>query len=251
MRKLLLVALLSGTTPAVAQQAPPPSHDTPSISVSGEGRIKTRPDIADISYSVTTEGSTPDAATSSLADKVKAIGDALAGLSPEGASSETGSVSLKAARSPDCKQGGDDDDTPRLSTGPCAYKGYVASMSVHVRLAPQVAGTAVGLAARLGATEAEIESFSLRDQHPPRAQALAAAVADARAKAAAIAEAGGARLGPLMTANDLENNQAYNDIIVTAERRNVAGSPPPIQIAIDPKPVETVARVSATFAILR
>lgn len=249
MHRFVLTALLFTTSPATAQDAGSQARESPSISVSGEGRIKTKPDLANISYSIVTEGATPDAATSSLANKSKAISAALSSLSPEGISSETGAVSLKAAKSSDCKQD-DDDDTPRLSSGPCAIKGYIASMTVRVRLAPALAGTAVGLAARLGATGAEIEGFSLREPRVARDQALAAAVADARAKAIAIAAASGAKLGPLLSASDADYADKANDIIITARRRGVASSPAPIEVAIDPSPVETSARISARFAIL-
>ena len=145
---------------------------------------------------------------------------------------------------------GDGDDTPVLGTGPCAISGYVATSSATIRMASfKEAGTAVGLAGRLGAAKAEIDDFSLKSQTEARRQATAAAFADARARATTIAQASGAKLGATVTVRDEEAGAAGNDIVVTSAQNLGRLSPAPIRIDVAPAPVKTTARLIVTFAL--
>jgi uncharacterized protein YggE len=91
----------------------------------------------------------------------------------------TGELSIVEERDKACD---DDDDQPRLSTGACAVRGYIATLEGSVRISPvKDAGTALSLATRLGASNSQLSNYSLRDPSNARRQAEAAAIADAHA----------------------------------------------------------------------
>jgi hypothetical protein len=141
------------------------------IVVQGIGTIETPPEIATISFAVRGEGGTADAATQALVDRQKAILDGLVRLTNGRIEVETDTVELGAARAGDCRIDGYD-STPARSTGDCAIIGYVATLETKVRMTTVAeAGTAVGLAGRLGAERSSISSYGLGDDASVRRRA--------------------------------------------------------------------------------
>lgn len=244
-----IAILMLGAAPAAAQSLP----QRPAITVLGVGEVKTQPDVAIMAYSVRGEGATADDAARALVAKQKAIAGAVTGLSSEPVQITNGSVNVRVSRSPSC-QNQDYGPGPQLSTGPCAVLGYVARMDVTVRLMPKVAGTAAGLASRLGAEQANIQRFGLRSDAASRRAAVAAAIADAKAQASAIAAASSEQLGEIL---DVRDQNAYNQsetIVVTGSLLAPPAPPappPPVEIAITPEPITTTERITVTFAIQR
>jgi uncharacterized protein len=248
MRRAAIGLILAAAAPVSAQNGDVPPG--PSITVSGIGKVETMPDLAEINLGIRGEGASPDAATRAMVAKQQAVLDGLASLGDGRMRVRTGNVSVNAARAGDCGGEDDDDDKVHLSTGKCAITGYVAGVSVTIEMAAvKDAGTAVGLAARLGASNPHMSDFHLSQTGDAARRANAAAIADARAKAEAIAGAAGERLGPILKVIDNDSHPGgYDDVIVTGLRRN---APPPSPVAVDirPEPVQTIASLSVTFAI--
>ncbi len=244
-------ALLLPAT-ALAQEGPGP---IPNIQVAGSATISTPPDRANLVYWGTGEGKTADEASTQLAAKHKAISDGLARLLGGRTEISSGEVSVIETREPACDGPGNYNNRPRLSTGACAVTGYVATLQGNVRTsATDKAGTAAGLAARLGARDARLQNFFLSNPEEAQRRATVAAIADARARAEAVAVGAGVRLGELLTLNDQNN---MGDIMV---RANDIGAPPPappappapaVAIDVKPRPIETRARVFVRYAIAR
>src|SRR5438067_570542 len=83
-----------------------------------------------------------------------------------------------------------------LSNGGCAIVGYLATSEADVRTAAVAkAATAVGLAGRLGARDARLQSFELRDTAVARRDAMTQAINDALSQAQVLATPAGAHLG--------------------------------------------------------
>jgi uncharacterized protein YggE len=249
-RHLIIGLAASGLIvgPALGQESTP---RTPSITVVGVGTIKSPPDVARLSFDLRGEGKTADAATQALVDRQKAITDgllALAGSAP--IAIHTSDVKVEASRSPDCKADRYDGG-PQLSAGACAIAGYVASESISVRTRDiRNAGTAVGLAGRLGADDASIEGYDVEDLAAARQQATAKALADARSQASAIAGGAGTELGPLLSVRNEDATPALDEVIVTgAHTPPPAVSPPPIAVTTLPQPIETTVRLAVSYAI--
>ena len=246
MRRLTpILALLS--TPALAQA--PATTPPRVVEVSGNGEVATPPDIATVAFTVVGEGRTPDEATAALAAKHKAVVAGLAGLLGADTAITASEVSTQAATSPGCERYG----PARLSEGNCAVAGHVATLSGQARTrAVTKAGTAAGLAQRLGARDARIAGFELADQATARRRAIAAAIAEARTRAAALADGLGQRLGPVVRISDQQARDPVEEIVVTGARLPPPPPPPPpapIAIDITPRPIETRAQVYVTFSL--
>lgn len=112
----------------------------------------------------------------------------------------------------------------------------------------------VGLAGRNGATEPEMTGFDLCDSKLAKNKAIAAALADARVKAEAIARSSSVALGSMITASlDGAREDGDEAIVVTGSRivRLDQDAPAPVTITLAPKAIETSARVTVTYAIQR
>lgn len=251
MRTLLSIGAALAAPPALAQaDGERPAH----IQVAGTARVETRPDRANMAYTVTGEGRTADEASAALATKHEAIVDGLSALLGRGTELTSGNVNVAQVRPPQCQA--NDYGRPQLSEGACAVIGYTATLQGNVESgAVDRIGTAVGLAARLGARNAHLQGFELADPAAAKRRATSAAILDARARAEAMAAGAGVRLGELLTLSDQNNG---GEVVVTAQdigRLNGPPAPPappaPVQIDIKPRPIETRATVYARFAIQR
>jgi uncharacterized protein YggE len=247
---LAFIAVMQAET-AVAQPVIQAVPERPRIVVDGYGDIKTPPDLATITYTVRGEGSSSDSAVRSMTGQGARIESGLHQIDPA-AEPLTGDVKVTPVRSDDCKESGN--DSPQLSTGPCAILGYVATQSVTVRTrAVKDAGTMVGLVGRGGAFEAQISDFDLSDSHLAQQRAIASALSDAATKAIAIAAASHVTLGKILSINT-SPRQPGEEIEVTAERQLNAlppevVAPPPIPVNVKPEPITTSAIVTVTYAI--
>ena len=222
------------------------------IVVAGYGSVETPPNVAQLSYNVRGEGSSSDDAVRSLVAKSNAIESALASMDAQ-LKLQSESARVQAVRGGDCEES-DYEDKIRLSAGECAIVGYRATQDFDVYTKKvKDAATMIGLASRHGATSPKVEGFNLEDRSDARRRAIAAAMADARTKAQAIADASGARLGETLSIS-LDgarlSDDAY-DIVVTGSRMIAGERDEPIPIKIEPAPVETSATVTVSYAIGR
>jgi uncharacterized protein YggE len=247
-RLVLAAAVALATIPTSARaQAPQPEQV---IEVTGSATVRTAPDLALLTYWLRGEGTTADQAAAALVATQKAVEGGLAGLLGTAAEITTGAVTLVETRDRSCDDGR---GQPRLSQGACAPTGYMARLDSSVRTTNlDKAGTAVGLAGRLGARDARLTGHVLADPADAMKRATLAAIRDARARAEAAAAGAGVGLGPLLLLRDQTNAP---DLVVTARRMDNAPAPPPppppppIEISLKPKPIETRAQVVLRYAI--
>lgn len=266
----LILALAALPLPAVAQEIGGFPNRPNTIVVTATGKIETAPDIATIALTIRGEGKTPDAATTALAAKQTAVFGGLRRLDPK-AEIRTGSVALREVRKGECGNrsfGGDSmmmsDDLDAEaemvtgngpdSKGPCVVVGAAAETEATVIIASiKDAGTAVGLAARLGASSAKIESFGLRDDSAAGRQAISQAIGQARAQAESIAAASNAKLGQLVSVVDIAAggfNRSAGFSAMAVYDLAPAAALRPIVVDVSPTPVETQVRLLVTFALI-
>jgi len=244
---LLLIASMALAAPNAALSNDP---KVPRIVVEGSGSAKTPPNVADIEYEVHGEGQTSDQAIKSLVSKSATIENALRSMDPA-LELHSATVKVQGVRRGQCKAE-DYDEAAHLSTGDCAIVGYVATQDFDMKTTKvSDAGTMVGLASREGASDPTIESFGLADQRTAKQQAIAAALADARTKAEAVAAGSNSRLGDVISIS-LDDARGQ-EIVVTGYRANrgVAAPPAPVAVSVTPGPVVTTAQVTVTYAIMR
>jgi uncharacterized protein YggE len=167
-------AIAGVAQPHLAQSAPSPSYDTKAISVTGNGTVETVPDTATFSFTVTTSADTAKAALAKNGATADAVAAAL-----QAAKVQTSEVMLQ----------------PQLNDDGTAVLGYTASTTVTAESELAKAGPLVDAAVDAGATGVSGPSWSRSDYDALYRQALQNAVADAKAKAQALADAGGLTLG--------------------------------------------------------
>jgi hypothetical protein len=186
----LAIGACVSLVPVVAKaQAPVSSLSAgPSLVTSGHGEAKIVPDRASVLVNVQTRATTAAAAASENAQRTKAVLDALTGLGlpREQLSTEGYTVS------PEMVFGRDGTTPPRVS-------GYVVTNSIRAETQrTEQAGAIVDAALGAGANLINSLSFFASSIETPRRQAIAAAVANARADADAMARAAGGSLGQLL-----------------------------------------------------
>jgi uncharacterized protein YggE len=249
--RMAILAMVLAAGPAAAQDRDP----APSISVTGVGSVKTPPDVATIGYDLVGEGRTSDEASQQLATRNRALVDQLVALLGRDTQATSGQVSVTQTRSRECQGNGGYYGQAQLSEGACAVTGYVVSLTGQLRTrAVEKAGTAVGLAGRLGARSARIDGFSLADRPAAQQRATAAALADARQRAQTAADGAGVRLGSILSISDqngADEGKVFVPTPVAASAPPPPPPPPPVAIDIKPQPIETQARVYVRYAIER
>src|SRR5581483_6535616 len=170
---IALVALLAGAGGAVGAGAQPRSH---SITVTGQGSVRTVPDRAQLSLGVSTDAKTAAGALRANAAEIAKVIAAVKAQGVPAADVQTEQVSL-SLRYADDGQG---------------IVGYTAtnSVSVVVRTLAKV-GAVIDAAVDAGANQVSGPNLVRSDQNALYRQAMRAAISNARAKARAIAKAAG------------------------------------------------------------
>jgi uncharacterized protein len=164
---------------------------TPSIKINGRGEVSAAPDLAVIRIGATAQAK--DAATAQ-AEVSHVVAGALKELNALGILREdirTAGISLSPVYSrPSPRDAGPQE--PRIV-------GYRASNVLRVQVAQlDLIGAVIDAGVKSGANELQGLSFELRNDTEQRKQALRLAVREARAKAEAIADGLGVRVGPLL-----------------------------------------------------
>lgn len=176
-------AIAGVAQPHFAQSAAPPtpSSDAKTISVTGNGTVETVPDRATFSFTVTTHADTAKTALAKNGAAADAVAAAL-----QGAKIQTSEVMLQ----------------PQMNDDGTAVLGYTASTTVTAESELAKAGALVDAAVDAGATGVSGPSWSRSDYNALYRQALQNAVADAKAKAQALADSAGLTLGAVTSVTE-------------------------------------------------
>jgi len=177
----IAVALLAGGADA-ATTATTSTGDT--VTVNGTGTVTAVPDQAEFDFTVQTKATTAAAALSRNGTDTKAVIAAVEGTGVPDANIQTTDVSLD----------------PVMSNDGTSIVGYTASDSIAVtKLSIAKAGSVVDAAVGAGANSVSGPSLTLSSQDALYNDALKAAVAQARTKAQALADAAGRTLGDVVS----------------------------------------------------
>jgi uncharacterized protein YggE len=156
----------------------------------GEASVSVKPDLARVSIAVTTEAATAQEASAQNATKSTAVFTALE--QAVGRNGEIKTISFIVTP----KYSYPRDAAPVLA-------GFTATNMVEVTVGDlNITGRVIDTAISAGATRVDSLRLTLKDEEPPRAQALRLAGAKARARADAIALGLGVRVGALVSAEE-------------------------------------------------
>ncbi len=174
---LLAAAAIAGVAqPRLGHSATTSTGTT--ITVTGNGSVDATPDRASFDFGVQTQASTAAEALSRDASQAQAIIDALKKAGISASDIQTTQVSL----------------WPQTSNDGTQITGYQASNSVQVTAAVGKSGELVDAAVAAGANNVDGPSLDTADTSSFYDQALKQALADAKGKAQAIADAAGLTL---------------------------------------------------------
>jgi uncharacterized protein YggE len=218
----LLLVLAVAAWPERASSAADEAED--GITVTAVGSVKAVPDRAELSFGVTTEGSTTKDASRANAARMTELIDALKGAGVRSTEIRTENVSVLRRHSPTGEQ----------------LPGYTAENSVSVEVASNRAGAIVDLAVASGATNASGPSFDVSDREALYRDALRLAVREARKKAEAIAGAGGVSVGDVSRVVE-GGSEGPTMYLATADRAQAT--------PVEPGEDEIQATLTVTFAV--
>lgn len=231
MNKLLVFVILFGSTAAFAQE-PAAVPREPLVVVAGEGVVRAAPDRAWITVGVESRALNPQEAQRRNSELMTPVLDKLRAAGVPGDAIRTIGYDLQFEW--------DYVDNKRVG------RGYVARNTVEIRVDDvSRLGELLQIAVGSGATNVSGIRWDLKDRAQLERDALRAAVADARAKADAIAVATGRAV----------------DRIVSIEEQGVSGPEPPrpmfrqAELAADAAPpiaagqIEIQARVTVTATV--
>ena len=234
--RIAAVALLAFAAAAVSgvgrpEEATSAAADaTRGITVTGTGKVDARPDRAEVSFGVVTDGRTARGALAANAAQAQRVIAALRSAGVEERDIQTQQVSINPVF---------DESGPQVS-------GYQARNTVLARVRDLGrAGAVIDTAVEAGANEVYGPNMSVADRAALERSALEAAMADARAKAEAIAAAGDVSLGRVLTVVEGGGVVAPPIPYAALAERAVDESATPIS----PGTQETQAFVTVTYAV--
>jgi uncharacterized protein YggE len=220
-------ALWAGIGRPEAAQGQAASGTTPSgITVTGVGTVKARPDQAEFSFGVETQGATADEALAKNSVAVQKVINAIKAAGVAAADIQTQQVSV----------------FPRYSNDGQAIVGYTASNTVTAKVRDvSKAGAVVDAAVKAGANQVYGPTLSIGSQSGLYQDALKKALADARTKAQTIAGAAGVSLGRVV--NIVEGGGVFPVPLPAAAEGGETAAP------IEPGLQEVQASLTVTYAI--
>jgi uncharacterized protein len=203
------------------------------IEVDGNGETRTSPDTADLDLAIDTHARTAEeAATSNAALATKVI-DALKAKLGDKGKITTGGYSL------------DPEYDQRPNAKPTII-GYNAQNTVTLHTgALDLVGALIDTAIAAGANRVNSLNFSVKDDTKARTEAIAIATRDAHAQADALASALNVKLGKVLKATTVSQQQP----IPIRMGRAMAMSAQSVATPVEPGEVSVPATVSLTFEI--
>jgi uncharacterized protein YggE len=185
----LLPVLAVPVSAQVMRPAPAVTVSNTGLTVYGHAELKFKPDIATLTVGVTTQSTQQTDAAQQNATKTTAVLSALRGVGIADKDIQTSGYDIQPQY--------DYKPSPPLLTG------YQVSNTVTVTIRDlSKAGNVIDAATKAGATNISDLSFDLADRTAAEQKALAQAVREAQAKAAAMAQAAGVNLGPLTSLSE-------------------------------------------------
>lgn len=179
MKRLLVVLALATAAPVVAQTVTGPRF----VRSAGEGVASGKPDRATIGFSVVTQATAAQDASSQNADKTAAVLNALKQVLGPNADIRTINYSLYA----------------NYNSMGTAIVGFTAANTVQATVDDiTVPGRLIDAAISAGANRVDSLQFSIKDDLPLRREALRLAAIQARQRADAMALGIGVRLGSVL-----------------------------------------------------
>ncbi len=207
------------------------------IAVSAEGKTLAAPDIAELSFSVISQGKNPDELSDSNNQKMNAVAKFVKGEGIVEADMKTTSYSLQPNYQYD------------RTTQRNFITGYTLTqtLTIKVRKLEKVATVIAGLTP-LGVNQIGGVNFTIENPEHYFAEARKDAFGKAEAKAREIAGEAGVTLGQVVTASEYQQGPIYM-MATSAGKFGRGGAEAPVAPTIEPGTSEVKLNVSVTYEI--
>jgi uncharacterized protein YggE len=227
-------------TPAAAQTAAPATNYNPAqtITVVGQGSVRIKPDIAQVSIGVETSAETVSQAVQDNKTQMESIMTALTKAGIAEKDIQTMNYSIQFDRYP---QPVPASTSTEEGTAQPVYR--VSNMvNVTIRDLDQVSNV-LDVVVGAGANNIWGVTFSLDDQTKAQADARADAISDAKARAEALAELTGVQLGPVMSVSEVISGGSIPVLVEKAAMASGGAGP------ISPGELEISYQVQVSYFI--
>jgi uncharacterized protein len=213
----------------------PAPQESRTIEVTGNGEARVAPDVASLNLAIETHAATAQQSAGQNAALAQKVVDALTTKLQGKGKVWTGGYSLY----PEYNE-------PRPNEKP-VVTGYRAENSITVETDEiGMLGGLIDTAIEAGANRINFLNFTLRDESQARSQAITLAAKDAQTQADSLAKSLGLKLGPVVKATTVGENQKPIPVArLAAAVGGVMGAPTPVQ----PNEVTVPATVSITYQI--
>jgi hypothetical protein len=229
---LVLGLVVAITLPSLAQSSSPSPGTGGSgrtVTVTGSATIRTTPDEAVVALGVQTQAPTAQGALQQNASRMNGVMKAILGDGVKAADIATAWVNLY----------------PNIDSGGTAIVSYTAQNQVNITVRDlSNVGSIIDDAVSAGANLSNGIQFQLSDQNQGVERALEEAVANARAKATALASASDVSLGSVLTITEGTTPQ-FPPIPLAADAGRVEASTP-----ISPPTLETQVTVTVVWSLV-
>jgi uncharacterized protein len=214
-----------------AQTATPALAAPGTITVVGRGEVKVKPDVANTNIGVEVQAPTVDAAMAEAQARMNAILDALKGMGIATKDIQTSNFSITFERTPTDQPAPTAQATAQATPGkegefqPPAGFYHVSNMvQVTIRDLTDV-GSVLDTAVKAGANNIWGVTFSLDDTQALEQQAREAAVKDAQARAASLAQLNGVKVGDVLAISEVVGSSP----VIMQEKMALAGGGTPVE----------------------
>ncbi len=180
------------------------------ITVSGEGKVYAKPDVAIVSLGVTTQGSTVADVTKSNTEEMNAVIDAIKNLKIDDKDIQTTNYNLSPSYNYTEKMGN-------------VFQGYTLEQDVQVKIRDFTKiGDVLSQATIKGANLVGDLQFTIDNPEQFQEQARAKAIAQAKADAQNLAKESGVNLGKII--NVYENNENPSPVVYNSAMKLGGGA---------------------------
>jgi uncharacterized protein YggE len=222
---------VSAPQPIAVTATPAPDTAQRTVSVTGTANLRSTPDEAVVSFGVQTESPSAEDAMRENGTRMVSVLRALGDLGVKDDDISTAGVNLY----------------PSYGSDGTNISGYQASNQVSVTFHDLgLIGHAIDVAVKAGANLTNGVTFQMSPANRGSEQALATAIADARSKASAMADAAGAQLGQVLTMTEAGSPSIYPPMPYDT----AAAGAEAVATPISPPTLETQVSVQGTWSLI-
>jgi len=202
------------------------------FTVSGQGRVYVKPDVAIVNLGVKTEASTVDQVTKNNTEKINAIIQAIKDLGIDEKDIQTTNYNLSPLYN-------------WTEVNGRVFEGYVLNQNISVKIKDFTKiGDVLAQSTSKGANQVDNLQFTIDNPEELRNQAKAKAIEQAKANAESLAKASGIRLGELINIYE-----TYDSPVSYKMAEGMGGSDMIITPNIQPGQQEIVVTINLTYRI--